>query len=92
MSSYDFNIDKSTIENLFKSNFFLIPEYQRDYVWDDEHVERYFDDIIYNFENKNGLNSGKQKEWSKYYMGNIVLSGGEFSSGKTRQLLMVSKD
>jgi len=87
MSAYDFNIDKSTIENLFKSNFFQIPEYQRDYVWDDEHVESYFDDIMYNFENGNGLNSDKQKEWSKYYMGNIVLSGGEFSSGKTLSII-----
>lgn len=52
------------IQTLLSDNFFTIPAFQRDYVWDDKNVEAYFNDIYESFDD------GK----SEYYLGNIVLA------------------
>ena len=55
------------IQTLLSDNFFTIPAFQRDYVWDDKNVEAYFNDIYESFDD------GK----NEYYLGNIVLAKEE---------------
>lgn len=54
--------DVLTIEKL-KDNFFIVPDYQREYVWkSDDHVERFLEDI------DNETLSGKS-----YFIGSIII-------------------
>lgn len=39
------NTDKSDIKNLFKDFFFLIPNYQRHYVWQVDNVNKLLSNI-----------------------------------------------
>jgi len=55
------------IQTLLSDNFFTIPAFQRDYVWDDKNVEAYFNDIYESFFDSK----------SEYYLGNIVLAEEE---------------
>lgn len=55
------------IQTLLSDNFFNIPAFQRDYVWNEGNVEAYFNDIYESFDD------GK----SEYYLGNIVLAKEE---------------
>jgi uncharacterized protein with ParB-like and HNH nuclease domain len=55
------------IQTLLSDNFFTIPAFQRDYVWDDKNVEAYFNDIYESFDDNK----------SEYYLGNIVLAKEE---------------
>ena len=52
------------IQTLLSDNFFTIPAFQRDYVWNDKNVEAYFNDIYESFDDNK----------SEYYLGNIVLA------------------
>ncbi|WP_343747001.1 DUF262 domain-containing HNH endonuclease family protein [Chitinophaga sp.] len=55
-----------SIENI-KDYFFVVPDYQREYVWRaDVHVARFFQDIIDEFK----PNSGKQ---SNYFIGSTII-------------------
>jgi len=56
------------IENLKDNNrFFVIPDYQREYVWEREHVEQFLNDISDEFES----NSGDKP--SNYFIGSIIV-------------------
>lgn len=52
------------IQTLLSDNFFNIPAFQRDYVWNEGNVETYFNDIYESFDDNK----------SEYYLGNIVLA------------------
>lgn len=49
-------------------DFYVVPDFQREYVWEDEHVERLFEDILDEFYDANG-NLEKENE---YFIGSIV--------------------
>lgn len=55
------------IQTLLSDNFFNIPAFQRDYVWNESNVEAYFNDIYESFDDNK----------SEYYLGNIVLAKEE---------------
>jgi uncharacterized protein with ParB-like and HNH nuclease domain len=55
---------KSNISTVFEKYWFVIPEYQRSYVWEDDNVNDLLDDLWYAFENK-GRN--------EYFLGSLVL-------------------
>ena len=47
--------------------FFLVPDYQREYVWKaDDHVEQFLEDISNEYDEKN-------KEQLNYFIGSIIL-------------------
>ncbi len=52
------NVDKLTIDELFKENTMFIPCYQREYTWGEKNVKVLIEDILYN---------------DYYYIGNIML-------------------
>ena len=54
-------------QTLLSDNFFNIPAFQRDYVWNEGNVESYFNDIYESFDESK----------SEYYLGNIVLAKEE---------------
>lgn len=55
---------KSGINSIFTNFWFVVPEYQRAYVWDSDQVNDLLDDLWFAFENK--------KE-SEYFLGSLVL-------------------
>lgn len=57
--------DKVTVAELFSEKFwFLIPEYQRPYVWNEENVNELLDDLWYAF---------SQNRNKEYFLGSLVL-------------------
>ena len=50
------------IKTLFIESLFQVPDYQRPYSWEDEHVEQLWDDIYdsYKYKNKN------------YFLGSVI--------------------
>lgn len=48
MAFDELNIDfsKQTLESCFKQTSYTIPDYQREYVWEEENVKALLDDII----------------------------------------------
>lgn len=50
-------------ENLFKKGKFIIPDYQREYDWDDEHIDELLEDLEETLENEN------------YFIGHMVFEG-----------------
>jgi uncharacterized protein with ParB-like and HNH nuclease domain len=55
-----------TLSDVF-NDFYVVPDYQREYVWKTEHVERLLEDIYYEFSvDKNSMNS-------EYFIGSIVV-------------------
>lgn len=57
--------DKYGIEKAFKDNFYLVPDYQREYVWQETQVIQLLEDIKSEYENNKN---------SEYYIGNIIVS------------------
>lgn len=70
MAIDELNIDfsKQTLETCFKQTNYVIPQYQREYVWEEENVKALMDDIIsaccHNFE-------------KQYFVGTIVVYKGK---------------
>ena len=56
-----------TVEEIVKENYeFIIPVYQRPYVWDDEEIKKLLGDILNTFTNTNSNNSN-------YFVGNTYV-------------------
>jgi uncharacterized protein with ParB-like and HNH nuclease domain len=55
---------KSNIATIFEKFWFIIPEYQRSYVWETDNINDLLDDLWYAFENKSD---------SEYFLGSLVL-------------------
>ncbi|MGX1981521.1 uncharacterized protein with ParB-like and HNH nuclease domain [Thermolongibacillus altinsuensis] len=65
MSHGKIDADKKVLQKIFSSDFwFVIPEYQRSYVWQSENIEDLIDDLYYAFMNKRD---------SEYFLGSLVL-------------------
>ena len=58
------NADKIEINTLFENLWFLIPEYQRSYVWDSDNINDLLDDLWYAFTNRYD---------DEYFLGSLVL-------------------
>lgn len=56
--------DKIEINSLFNHYWFLIPEYQRSYVWGSDNINDLLDDLWYAFKNK---------PQDEYFLGSLVL-------------------
>ncbi|GGJ79413.1 uncharacterized protein with ParB-like and HNH nuclease domain [Anoxybacillus voinovskiensis] len=57
--------DKRVLQKIFSPDFwFVIPEYQRSYVWQSENIQDLIDDLYYAFMNKRD---------SEYFLGSLVL-------------------
>ncbi len=56
--------DKIEINSLFNDFWFLIPEYQRSYIWDSDNINDLLDDLWYAFKNKPD---------DEYFLGSLVL-------------------
>jgi uncharacterized protein with ParB-like and HNH nuclease domain len=52
-----------TDDNVFSNKLYSIPEYQRPYVWDEEKIEEFWEDIMEEKENKD----------KDYFMGNLLV-------------------
>jgi len=56
--------EQEKLKNIFTNDYtFHIPEFQREYSWEDEHVETFWNDLI---------NHYNQDEPSEYYFGTII--------------------
>ena len=66
MAFEELNIDftKQTLELCFKQNNYIIPDYQREYVWEDKNVTPLLEDIMY------ARNHSFEKQ---YFVGTIVV-------------------
>ena len=64
MSSTSFDSDDMSVDVLLK-DFYEVPVYQREYVWESQHVERLLTDIYNEFERGNG-------DPAEYFVGTIV--------------------
>lgn len=64
MPTMQVSAEAKSISEIF-SKFFSIPAYQRDYVWREENIEAFFNDILESF------NSNANKD---YFMGNLLLA------------------
>src|SRR5664280_1499964 len=69
-----FNPLSLTINQLFcnADAFYQIPQYQRPYKWEEEQIEKLWDDIYTAFENED----------SNYFLGSIITAKDSFSSSK----------
>ncbi|CAA0165639.1 conserved hypothetical protein [Tenacibaculum maritimum] len=56
--------NKIEVNSLFNDFWFLIPEYQRSYVWNSDNINDLLDDLWYAFKNKPG---------DEYFLGSLVL-------------------
>ena len=57
--------NKGILKKIFSEEFwFIVPEYQRPYVWQEENIQELIDDLYYAFENKQN---------SEYFLGALVL-------------------
>lgn len=65
MANGTIEADKKILQKIFSEDFwFVIPEYQRPYVWQKDNVEELIEDLYYAFENK---------EDNEYFLGSLVL-------------------
>ncbi|MCM3392587.1 DUF262 domain-containing protein [Cytobacillus oceanisediminis] len=69
---------KSNIATIFEKFWFIIPEYQRSYVWETDNINDLLDDLWYAFENKSD---------SEYFLGSLVLRDLNNSSYKEYEVL-----
>lgn len=65
MSNQKIDSDDIYIKDVFKS-FYLVPDYQREYVWESEQVEQLLNDINTGF-------SAETKNTPEYFIGSIVV-------------------
>lgn len=56
-----------SIADIFK-NFFSVPDFQREYVWEREHVEKLLEDVLDEFYDE----EGRQVQGPEYFLGSIV--------------------
>ena len=56
------------IDTLFK-DFYAVPDFQREYVWDHEHVDKLLQDVLDEFYNEDGRQVGERE----YFLGSIVV-------------------
>lgn len=69
MSNGTIEADKRILQKIFSEDFwFVVPEYQRPYVWQKDNIEELIEDLYYAFENK---------EDSDYFLGSLVLKRTE---------------
>ena len=72
MSAGRIEANKVIFQKLFSQDFwFVIPEYQRSYVWQTDNIIELVEDLYYAFENKDD---------SDYFLGSLVLKKIEFQS------------
>lgn len=65
MTSGKIDANKEVLQKIFSQDFwFVIPEYQRSYVWQKDNVSELLDDLIFSFENK---------PENEYFLGSLVL-------------------
>lgn len=65
MTNGTIEADKKILQKIFSEDFwFVIPEYQRPYVWQKDNIEELIEDLYYAFENK---------EDNEYFLGSLVL-------------------
>lgn len=69
---------KSNIASIFDKFWFVIPEYQRSYVWDTDNINDLLDDLWYAFDNKSD---------SEYFLGSLVLRDLNNSNYKEYEVL-----
>lgn len=55
-----------TLGKLF-NDFYVVPSYQREYVWEEEHVTAFFDDIYREF------SSNDSGAASEYFIGSVIV-------------------
>lgn len=60
------NHKKLSVKDAFKNYYYIVPAYQREYVWSENNVEQLLDDIFDEYNN-----GGKDSE---YFIGSIILS------------------
>ncbi len=68
-----------SLERLFQ-DFYVVPDYQREYVWQDEHVEAFFRDIYEEF-------SSADDEQTDYFIGSIIVCPAATGDTKTLELI-----
>jgi len=56
---------KLNIDEAFNNFFYFVPEYQREFVWAEEHVSKFLEDISDEFENNRN---------SEYFIGSVVVN------------------
>ena len=56
--------EKKDINSIFSDFWFLIPEYQRSYVWNDDNINDLLDDLWFTWQNKSD---------NEYFLGSLVL-------------------
>ena len=57
--------DKVKLMDIFSKEFwFVIPEYQRSYVWENDNIMELMDDLVFAYENKPD---------NEYFLGSLVL-------------------
>ena len=65
LSKGNIEADKEVLQKIFSQDFwFVVPEYQRPYVWQRENIEELLEDLYFAFENKPD---------SEYFLGSLVL-------------------
>lgn len=65
MANGSIEANKQILQKIFSPDFwFVIPEYQRPYVWQKDNIEELIEDLYYAFENK---------EDNEYFLGSLVL-------------------
>ncbi|MDF2036334.1 DUF262 domain-containing HNH endonuclease family protein [Cytobacillus oceanisediminis] len=69
---------KSNIATIFEKFWFIIPEYQRSYVWETDNINDLLDDLWYAYENKSD---------SEYFLGSLVLRDLNNNSYKEYEVL-----
>ena len=65
-----FKIESNDLEiaQIFK-DFYVVPDFQREYVWEREHVEKLLEDVFDEFYDENT----QQIAGPEYFLGSIVL-------------------
>ena len=75
-SSINVQNPKQTIETCFKSNHYIVPPFQREYVWGSSEIDQLISDVEEAF----NINKNKEKE---YFVGTTVV----FEDGERKQLI-----
>ncbi len=79
MSNGTIEADKRILQKIFSEDFwFVVPEYQRPYVWQKDNIEELIEDLYYAFENK---------EDNDYFLGSLVLKKTENSEFNEYEVL-----
>ena len=71
--------NKGILKKIFSEEFwFIVPQYQRPYVWQEENIQELIDDLYYAFENKQN---------SEYFLGALVLKRTKEEEFKEYEIL-----